>query len=72
MFVSDINECTLGLSDCSQICNNTEPGYTCLCYNGYTLDNDNFTCSVGKLYSNIQFVLYLLILHFNYKFITIC
>ena len=42
---SDINECVLGTSDCTQLCNNTVGSYVCSCNTGYTLDpNNNHAC----------------------------
>ena len=43
----DINECLLGTTGCTQICNNTVGSYTCSCNTGLTLNADNQTC-VGK------------------------
>ena len=43
--VSDFNECLSGVSNCSQLCNNTDGDYHCLCYHGYLLDGDGVTCN---------------------------
>ena len=40
----DINECTDGISNCDQICNNTIGSFTCDCHSGYILANDGHTC----------------------------
>ena len=40
----DTNECSEGTSGCTQICNNTLGSYFCICYIGYSLQNDNHTC----------------------------
>ena len=40
----DINECAMGTSDCSQICENTNGSYLCDCYYGYQLLSNNKTC----------------------------
>ena len=59
---SDIDECSEGIvmidgsgggvgSDdlrCEQHCDNTAGGYNCSCNSGYSLDDNNQTCS-GKL-----------------------
>ncbi|KAI9560694.1 hypothetical protein GHT06_011644 [Daphnia sinensis] len=39
----DIDECKAHFS-CSQLCNNTEGHYDCLCIPGYSLDQDKHTC----------------------------
>ena len=48
-FVSnaDIDECALGMNDCSEnvICTNTPGSFSCMCDEGY--DGDGTTC-VGK------------------------
>ena len=45
----DINECAIGTSGCSQLCNNTIGSYVCACNPGYQLSYDNKTCS-GELW----------------------
>uniref|UniRef100_A0A2C9KBW4 Cubilin n=1 Tax=Biomphalaria glabrata TaxID=6526 RepID=A0A2C9KBW4_BIOGL len=41
----DINECSSVLTNnCSQLCRNTEGGYECSCYAGYSYDSKSFTC----------------------------
>ena len=45
LILSDINECSEGVSDCSHLCTNSIGSYTCTCHNGYQLTNDNHTCS---------------------------
>ena len=50
-FVSnaDIDECALGMDDCSEnaICTNTPGNFSCMCDEGY--DGDGTSC-VGKYY----------------------
>ena len=41
----DINECSLNIDGCDQVCNNTMGSYQCRCNRGYTLNNDERTCS---------------------------
>ncbi|KAK0043850.1 mucin-like protein, partial [Biomphalaria pfeifferi] len=42
----DINECSSVLTNnCSQLCRNTEGGYECSCYAGYSYDSKTFTCN---------------------------
>uniref|UniRef100_A0A1X7TNR0 EGF-like calcium-binding domain-containing protein n=1 Tax=Amphimedon queenslandica TaxID=400682 RepID=A0A1X7TNR0_AMPQE len=38
--VLDVNECSEGLSNCSQSCFNTLGSYNCICYAGFILSND--------------------------------
>ena len=40
----DSDECILGTSSCSQLCNNTIGSYVCGCNTGYTLGASNITC----------------------------
>ena len=41
----DIDECgEEGTSNCTQICNNEDGGYSCTCIDGYQIDSDNRTC----------------------------
>ena len=42
---ADIDECSEGISGCSQLCTNIIGSYYCTCLNGYQLSNDNHTCS---------------------------
>ena len=45
IFVSlDINECSQGISGCSQQCINTIGSYECGCITGYYLASNNRTC----------------------------
>ncbi|XP_078608665.1 uncharacterized protein LOC144880404 [Branchiostoma floridae x Branchiostoma japonicum] len=39
----DVSECETGAHNCSQMCRNTAGGFTCHCYTGFQLDEDN-TC----------------------------
>ena len=43
-YSSDIDECLVGISGCTQICKNTSGGFTCSCNTGYELSSDNKTC----------------------------
>ncbi|KAK6971066.1 latent-transforming growth factor beta-binding protein 4, partial [Biomphalaria glabrata] len=41
----DVNECSsITTNNCSQRCENTEGGYRCMCYSGYTHDMKTNTC----------------------------
>ena len=44
---SDIDECTLNIDDCDQLCVNDNGSYHCECYDGYFRDNNSASC-VGK------------------------
>ena len=41
----DINECSEGVSGCEQNCTNTPGQYSCFCMGGYTLDDNEHTCT---------------------------
>ena len=41
----DMNECTLGTHNCSQVCNNTEGSFVCSCNAGYQLQDEGTTCT---------------------------
>ncbi|XP_053372837.1 uncharacterized protein LOC123559410 [Mercenaria mercenaria] len=41
----DKNECYLGISQCGQICENTDGSYICKCNQGYELDADGYSCN---------------------------
>ena len=48
--IIDVNECTdENLNSCEQLCNNTAATHTCLCFDGYELNSDRFSCSGLKL-----------------------
>ena len=44
-YFTDIDECSVGTHNCSQVCNNTNGSFTCGCNNGYLLDADGATCN---------------------------
>ena len=42
----DVNECMdENLHTCEQLCNNAAATYSCLCFDGYELNSDGFSCS---------------------------
>ena len=43
----DIDECSTNSHECEQICVNTEGSYLCSCREGYSLNEDNTTCSIS-------------------------
>ena len=44
-FVADIDECDT--NPCDQLCTNTVGSYSCGCYEGYELDNNNKCIAQG-------------------------
>ena len=47
-FSLDINECTSGVAECSEVCVNTEGSFHCSCYDpGYKVADDGVSCT-GK------------------------
>ena len=40
----DINECSDGVHICQQVCNNTAGSHHCLCFDGYELNSDGYSC----------------------------
>ena len=48
LFCLDINECFHDNGDCEGICENTNGGYRCNCYNGYMIDPNNTKGCLGK------------------------
>ena len=46
---SDVNECMDDdLHVCEQVCNNSHGSHSCLCFEGYELNNDGFSCTGQK------------------------
>ena len=41
----DIDECSVGTHNCSQVCINTAGGFNCECNKGFLLDTDGVTCN---------------------------
>ena len=51
-FVLDVNECVDDdLHSCEQVCDNTHGSHSCLCFDGYELSIDGFSCNGEKYYS---------------------
>ena len=44
----DIDECTEGIDECSDICKNTNGAFECSCKDGYKLAADKKNCT-GKV-----------------------
>ena len=44
-FDTDIDECSEGIANCSQVCTNTDGSFTCECNDGYLLDTDVTSCN---------------------------
>ena len=41
----DVDECATNQHRCSQGCKNSVGSYLCSCVDGFTLDNDGYTCN---------------------------
>ena len=41
----DIDECTTGVDECDQNCQNNIGSYECSCDSGYILNDDGFRCN---------------------------
>jgi hypothetical protein len=52
----DINECTEGIHQCQQTCQNMIGSYTCGCSDGFMLGNDRRSCSGKTLLSIITII----------------
>ena len=46
--IIDINECSDGIHSCQQVCNNTQGSHHCLCFDGYELNSDDYSCAGQK------------------------
>ena len=57
-FSIDINECSDGYHSCEQMCNNTKGSYHCLCFDGYELNGDGYSCKGKYIFKQ------LLVIHF--------
>ena len=51
VFLSDDDECTLGIDTCTHACHDTPGSYTCSCESGFAMDADGHTCNGIVLYS---------------------
>ena len=69
-FYTDIDECALGITGCSQICTNTYGSYFCDCYLGYKISFNNQTCMGKHIASNINF--YVVMKHEYLQFQCVC
>lgn len=45
LYFIDIQECRDGLHNCGHICVELDGDFECACHNGFTLEDDNATCS---------------------------
>ena len=46
-----MDECTMGIHGCSDICLNTPGSYVCQCGTGYVLSSDRMSCdATGNLF----------------------
>ncbi|XP_066299158.1 uncharacterized protein [Branchiostoma lanceolatum] len=55
--VSDVDECAEGSHNCAHLCANTVGGFTCSCWEGYTLHGNGWFCHGPKvdLYVEMQY-----------------
>ena len=45
LFLADVDECASGFDECEQFCVNTAGSYICVCFPGYHLLTNGFSCS---------------------------
>ena len=52
----EIDECDLNRDNCQQECINIERGFECGCFDGYSLNDDQATCSgmCGRRITSVQ------------------
>ena len=54
IYFADIDECANAtLNNCQQVCVNSEGGYTCDCFSGYSLVNSTYCEGISWPDSNI-------------------
>ena len=76
LLYSEIDECSEGTHDCSQICTNTNGSFICGCNTGYLLDIDGSSCNgmqkqfVAFIHTSI--LKYILRYNYNYNKYTLC
>ncbi|XP_035672972.1 polycystic kidney disease and receptor for egg jelly-related protein-like [Branchiostoma floridae] len=53
---SDVDECAAGTDNCAQVCENTDGGFNCSCWPGFTLQDNGQYCDGPKidLYMELQ------------------
>ena len=54
---ADVDECSDGIHDCMQNCNNTLGSYICTCDSGFIIDADGRTCDGKHKWSSILWLL---------------
>ena len=52
----DIIECSTGVNQCEQICQNTNGSYTCACRGGFRLKSDGLQCE-GMVHDRLNYIL---------------
>ena len=50
-FLTVVNECALGTSNCDQVCTDTAESFTCSCHDGYVLQPDGHSCECGGTFT---------------------
>ena len=68
----DVDECTLGISRCHQVCRNTIGSYQCDCDSGYQLHADSFTCEGTYLQLYCICALYTSIIVYIFHYAVYC
>ena len=53
--ITDVNECTEGMNQCQEICQNMIGSYTCDCNDGFMLSTDGRSC-IGNKFNYPYFV----------------
>ena len=51
----DINECSTGVDQCEQACQNTNGSYTCACRDGFRLKSAGLQCE-GMVYDRLNYL----------------
>ena len=51
---TEIDECAEGTSQCEHQCTNTNGGFQCSCFDGYSLNTDNHSCTISKSFAKTR------------------
>ena len=50
IFIVDIDECAQGISNCEQVCTNSDGAFNCSCFSGFVLHTNSHSCSGEELH----------------------